>query len=54
MSRGWMMALGFWFICSGSAGFERYMLQGNADAAVMDAALSLLGVWMMAKGIDRP
>lgn len=54
MSRGWLVALGFYLISSGSAGYERYMLQGDVSAATVDALLSCLGVWLLARGLDRP
>ncbi len=53
MTRAYPIALGFLFISQGSAGYERYMLQGNLTAAVLDAVLSVFGVFVMARRLGR-
>lgn len=53
MSREYLIAFGFLFISQGSAGYERYMLQGNTTAAVFDAALSVIGALLVARGLGR-
>lgn len=52
MSIGFRIAIGFYLIAAGSYGFERYMIQGHIDAAIFDAALSFLGVWVLARALD--
>lgn len=49
--REYLIAFGFLFVCQGSAGYERYMLQGNTTAAVLDALLSIIGTVMLARGL---
>lgn len=51
MSREYLMAAGIWLICAGTSGYERYMLQGDAVSACIDAALSFVGVWAFARGL---
>jgi len=51
MSREYFMAVGMWLICAGTAGYERYMLQGDVTSALVDVAISGVGVWAFARGL---
>lgn len=51
MGRELQMGLGMWLICAGTAGYERYMLQGDVTSALIDLAISFVGVWVFSRGL---
>lgn len=53
MSASTLIAFGALLIASGSAGYERYQLQGRSGRAWFDAMLSILGVLLLENGIRQ-
>lgn len=53
MSIGMHIAIGVALIAMGSAGYERYMLQGDTIRATLDVVSALVGLFVLASGIDR-
>lgn len=52
MSAAWAIGLGVWFVASGSAGFERYMLEKRAVRAILDVGVSVIGMILIVHGIE--
>lgn len=52
MSRGTVIAIGFFCICGGTAGFERYMAAGAIGLAAFDAVVTIVGMVLVARGLD--
>lgn len=53
ISRGTVIAIGFFCVTSGTAGFERYMATGAIGYALFDAILTIVGMVVLATGFDR-